>query len=106
MSIGFGRQGLLTTYNFWSVIVAIAAMTAGSALLMWIGERITQNGIGNGISIVLLINIVSSLPSDVTMLYRAFIAGASNIGFAALYAVIIIAVILAMVVFVVILQNG
>ena len=53
MAIGFGRQGLLTTYNFWSVIVAIAAMTAGSALLMWIGEQITQNGIGNGISLII-----------------------------------------------------
>ena len=79
MAIGFGRQGLLTTYNFWSVIVAIAAMTAGSALLMWIGEQITQNGIGNGISIVLLINIVSSLPGDVNTLYTVFVAGASNI---------------------------
>ena len=86
MAIGFGRQGLLTTYNFWSVIVAIAAMTAGSALLMWIGEQITQNGIGNGISIVLLINIVSSLPGDANTLYTVFVAGASNIGFAALYA--------------------
>lgn len=106
MSIGFGRQGLLTSYNFWSVLVAIAAMTAGSALLMWIGEQITQNGIGNGISIVLLINIVSSLPGDVTTLYEVFIAGASNIGIAVVIAAIIIAVILAVVVFVVILQDG
>ena len=106
MAIGFGRQGLLTTYNFWSIIVVIAAMTAGSALLMWIGEQITQNGIGNGISIVLLINIVSSIPGDVTTLYAAFIAGAANIGVAVLIAIAIIAVILAVVVFVVILQNG
>ena len=97
MAIGFGRQGLLTTYNFWSIIVVIAAMTAGSALLMWIGEQITQNGIGNGISIVLLINIVSSIPGDVTTLYAAFIAGAANIGIAVLIAIAIIAVILAVV---------
>ena len=105
-ALTFGRQGLLTTYNFWSIIVVIAAMTAGSALLMWIGEQITQNGIGNGISIVLLINIVSSIPGDVTTLYAAFIAGAANIGIAVLIAIAIIAVILAVVVFVVILQNG
>ena len=59
MSIGFGRQGLLLDYNVWSVIVAIACMTAGSAFLMWIGEQITEKGVGNGISIVLLFNIIS-----------------------------------------------
>ena len=106
MAIGFGRQGLLTTYNFWSVIVVISAMTAGSALLMWIGERITQNGIGNGISIVLLINIISSLPGDVTTLYTMFVASASNIGIALVIAIIIIAVIIGVVVFVVVLQDG
>ena len=68
MAIGFGRQGLLTTYNFWSIIVVIAAMTAGSALLMWIGEQITQNGIGNGISILLFAGIVAILPSTLNML--------------------------------------
>ncbi len=106
MAIGFGRQGLLTAYNFWSVLVVIAAMTAGSALLMWIGERITQNGIGNGISIVLLFNIISSLPGDATTLYTVFIATASNIGSAVVIAAIIIAIIVGVVVFVVILQNG
>ncbi len=106
MAIGFGRQGLLITYNFWSVLVVIAAMTAGSALLMWIGERITQNGIGNGISIVLLFNIISSLPGDATTLYTVFIATASNIGSAVVIAAIILAIIVGVVVFVVILQNG
>lgn len=105
MAIGFGRQGLLVNYNFWSVLVVIAGMTAGSALLMWIGERITQNGIGNGISIVLLINIVSSLPGDVTSLYSVFVAG-KNIGVATVVTAIIIAIVIGVVVFVVILQDG
>lgn len=105
MAIGFGRQGLLVNYNFWSVLVVIAGMTAGSALLMWIGERITQNGIGNGISIVLLVNIVSSIPGDVTTLYSVFIAG-RNIGVAAIVTAIIIAIVIGVVVFVVILQDG
>ena len=60
MAIGFGRQGLLLDYNAWNVIVAIVTMTTGSALLMWIGEQITDKGVGNGISIVLLFNILSS----------------------------------------------
>ncbi len=105
MSVGFGGQGLFKEYNVWSVIIAVATMTAGSAFLMWIGERITENGIGNGISIVLLFNIVSSLPEDVNTLYTRFMAG-KPIAFKVVYALIIIAVILAMVVFVVVLQDG
>ena len=68
MAVGFGGRGLLYDYNAWSVIVAVVTMTTGSALLMWIGERITEKGVGNGISIVLLFNIISSIPSDIRAL--------------------------------------
>ncbi len=112
MAVGFGGQGLLIGYGEKGfggkaamVIVAVAAMTAGSAFLMWIGERITENGIGNGISIVLLFNIISSLPNDVNTLYTRFIQG-KPIAFAVVYALIILAVAVTMVVFVVILQDG
>ncbi len=105
MAVGFGGQGLLLNYNVGSIIVAIATMTAGSALLMWIGERITENGVGNGISVVLLFNIVSSLPDDVNTLYTRFISG-RNIPVAIVSAIIILAIIIAMVVFVIILQDG
>ena len=64
MAIGFGRQGYLIEFNALNVITAITALTAGSAFLMWVGERITEKGIGNGISIVLVINIISRLPQD------------------------------------------
>ena len=50
MAIGFGGKGLLVEFTALNVIVAIVTMTAGSAMLMWIGERITENGVGNGIS--------------------------------------------------------
>ena len=63
MAIGFGRQGLMDDFNALNVITVIAALTAGSAFLMWIGERITENGVGNGISIVLTINIISRMPA-------------------------------------------
>lgn len=105
MAVGFGGQGLLIKYNVQSIIVCVAAMTAGSALLMWIGERITERGVGNGISMVLLFNIVSSVPSDAKTLYDRFMSGKS-VAFAAVALVIILAVILAMVVFVVYLQGG
>ena len=69
MIIGFGNQGIFDTdavkysamhdIRKWGVIVTgILAMTAGSAVLMWIGEQITEKGVGNGISIVLTINII------------------------------------------------
>lgn len=105
MAVGFGGQGLLLSYNAGSIIVAVATMTAGSALLMWIGERITENGVGNGISVVLLFNIISSLPDDVNTLYTRFISG-KNIPVAIVSAIIILAIIIAMVVFVIILQDG
>lgn len=106
IGIGFGRSGYLTEYNFLTVLTLILTLTAGSTALMWIGERITEKGIGNGISIVLVINIVSTIPDDLMSLYDQFIASAGNVGKAVLAAVIIIAIILAMVVFVIFLQDG
>lgn len=105
MAIGFGRQGLLEEYNALNVITVIAAMTAGSAFLMWIGERITENGIGNGISIVLVINIISRLPQDINNLFEQFVYGKST-ALAVVAAVIIIAIIIAMVALVVVLNGG
>lgn len=105
MTIGFGRQGLLQEFNFVNCATAIVVLVAGSAILMWIGERITERGEGNGISIILLINILSRLPADLTSLYNQFMQGKS-IPRAVLAGVIIAAVIIAVVVFVVVLSNA
>ena len=105
MAVGFGRQGLLKDYNFVNAAIVVLTLTAGSAFLMWVGERITEKGVGNGISIVLVINIISRVPSDMTTLYEQFIKGKS-IASGFLAAVIILAIILALVVLVVILQGG
>ena len=105
MAIGFGGSGLLPVYNAWTVIVAVAAMTAGSAMLMWMGERITERGVGNGISIILLINIVSGLPDDFATLFERFIKG-KNVANAVLAIAIIVVIGIAMVAFVVFLQGG
>ena len=72
---------------------------------MWIGERITEKGVGNGISIVLVINIISRIPSDFGTLYEQFVKG--KIPAKAVLAVVIIAaIILVTVVFVVVLQAA
>ena len=105
MTIGFGGQGLLENPTWYNMAVVVVTLTAGSAFLMWIGERITQNGVGNGISIVLLINIISRVPDDFVKLYQVFMQNKS-VAIAALAAVIILAVVLVTIVLVIILQDG
>lgn len=110
-AIGFGNRGVFratagtAAYNF-DVVVAIIAMIAGSTFVMWIGEQITEKGVGNGISIVLLINIVARMPSDIIGLFEKFVKGASSVGGAGLAALIIIATILFIIGFVVVLQDA
>ena len=106
MAVGFGRGGYLDKFDAPHVIMMVTGLTAGSAVLMWIGERITENGVGNGISIVLVINIISRIPEDLMTLYTQFIANAPNVGNAIIAAAVILAVILVTVVFVIILQDG
>ncbi len=112
MAIGFGGNGLLIGYAGASTIrkiagiaIAVVAMTAGSALLMWIGEEITDKGIGNGISLVLLFNILSSMPQDFQTLFIKFLSE-GNVATKVVRATIIVAVIVAMVAFVVILNDA
>ena len=105
MAWGFGRQGLLEEFNALNVISVVAALVAGSAFLMWIGERITERGVGNGISIVLVINIVSRLPQDISGLFEQFVFGKS-IALAVVAALIIVAIIIGMVVLTILLNDG
>ena len=105
MAIGFGRQGMIPNMSFLKGIVVVASLTAGSAMLMWLGERITEKGIGNGISIVLTINIVSRIPSDMSLLYENFVKG-KTIAKGMLTACIIAVIILFVVVLVLILNGA
>lgn len=104
MAIGFGNSGALEGgFNFTNVIVIVASFTAGSAFLMWLGEKITQYGIGNGISIILLINIVSRIPHDFINLFTKFIYQKPVVN-AISATLIIVAVTAATVVLVIVLQ--
>ena len=105
LAIGFGRSGLLQEYNVWNIIVVIVALTAGSAVVMWIGERITEKGVGNGISVVLVVNIISRLPQDMAGLYEQFIKG-KPVATGVVAALIILAVMIAMIILVIILNGG
>lgn len=99
-AISISLQNIFYSYNVFTVIIAVAAMTAGTAFLMWIGERITENGIGNGISLIITINILSRLPSGV-MLIVDQIKGGKYLAVAG-----ILVVFLAMVVVVILIQLG
>lgn len=105
MGVGFGRQNLLQENTFIYIAVVVTALTAGSTFLMWVGERITEKGVGNGISIVLMINIISRMPDDLIKLFNQFIKGKA-IAPGALAGVIILAIILSVVIFVIFLQGG
>lgn len=105
MTIGFGRQGLVPNINFLKGLTVVVALTAGSAFLMWVGERITEKGVGNGISIVLMINILSRVPSDLYSLYESFIKGKS-LAKGGLAALIILAVIVVTIVLVILLNDA
>uniref|UniRef100_UPI0025FDC0D6 preprotein translocase subunit SecY n=1 Tax=uncultured Eubacterium sp. TaxID=165185 RepID=UPI0025FDC0D6 len=105
MAIGFGKSGLLLEYNALNIITTVVTLTAGSTVIMWIGERITENGVGNGISIVLTINIISRIPQDLTLLFEQFVKG-KEIAFQVLNLAIIVAIIIAVTVLTVTLQGA
>ncbi len=105
MTIGFGRSGLIQNVNFLNSLTVVVALTAGSAFLMWVGERITEKGVGNGISIVLMINILSRVPQDIASLFETFVKG-KTVAKGLLAALIIIGVILLTIVLVIVLNDA
>ena len=105
MAVGFGNQGLIPDLNFVKGFTVVVCLTAGSCYLMWVGEQITEKGIGNGISMVLLINILSRLPQDLTSLYEQFVKG-KTIARGGLALLIVAAIIILMVVLVCILDGA
>ena len=105
MTIGFGNQGLVPNLDFAKGVVVVTCLTAGSSFLMWIGEQMTEKGIGNGISMVLLINILSRVPNDMVSLYEQFVKG-KTIARGGLAGLIILAIIVCMVVMVLILNGA
>ena len=99
VQMGTGVVDVLTQKDFLSAVVIIAAFTAGSCLVMWLGEQITEFGIGNGISMILFANIIASLPGTINMLTGANL-------FSWWMAVIIAVVLLLLVVFIVFINDA
>ncbi len=105
LCIGFDRGNYLTIHGILGYLVIIITLTTGSTFVMWLGEKVTDFGVGNGISIILLINIVSRMPSDFYDLYLKFVKGKDIVNM--VIAIVIVAgVIIITVALVVLLQDG
>ena len=72
----FGLPGPLVTIDPWAFrILSLVSLTAGTMLMMWLGEQITDRGIGNGVSLIITVNIIGSLPGAVMQLKQMFFPG-------------------------------
>jgi len=71
--------GLVTNESAFSLVLIIVSLVAGTAFLMWLGEKISEKGIGNGISMLIFIGIVAEIPSNVRNVALALKAGAISI---------------------------
>ena len=108
---GFGYYTLAKNYgvldttgvpDVWAAIVIILTFTAGSAFVMWLGEQITESGIGNGISIILFAGILSRVPSMILSAYQGVVTKTLPV-----WAIPLIVIgMLAMVVFIVFINNA
>src|SRR5699024_6137783 len=100
MSIGFNAMAggmLIDNPSFSKFLVIAIVLTSGTAFLMWLGEQITANGVGNGISIIIFAGIVAAVPNGVQQLYVTYFTNHGddlfiNIVIVALIALVILAV--------------
>ena len=75
MGIGFYRGGYLASKNALGLVIVVVALVTGACVLIYLGEEITKHGVGNGVSMILLFNIISRLPQDFKTLYDTFMSG-------------------------------
>ena len=98
----FGLRNAVENPGFASYITIVATFTAGTAFLMWLGEQITEKGVGNGISMIIFAGIVSGVPGMINDMYQNFMNGALNI-----WGIIgIVIFVLAMIAFVVFINDA
>ena len=98
IGVSFGFKGALVNDSIGSIALVALTLTAGTACLMWIGELITEKGIGNGISLIIFAGIVSRIPNGCLTLYSYIVEkGAIGVLVVLLFAVIALAAIVAVV---------
>lgn len=99
-AISIGFRSYFVDYNIFTVIVAVVTMTAGTAFLMWCGEKITENGVGNGISLIIVINILSGLDDGIVNIWDRLVNGEY------VTVLVVLVVIVLLIMFVVLIQLG
>ena len=102
LGMAFGLRSAINNPGIFSVLMIVVTLTAGTCLLMWIGEEITQKGIGNGISLIIFAGIVSRLPDGIATLAKYLNAGTVSL----LNVLLFLIIALAMIVFVVAISQG
>lgn len=102
IGMAYGLREAINNPGFFSILLITVTLTAGTILLMWIGEEITQFGIGNGISLIIFAGIVSRLPDALTILYKYLQAGSVSV--LSVFLFVIIAIL--MIAFVVAITQG
>lgn len=97
MTAAIRSQGALVSSSIWVLIEAVLSLVAGTAFLMWLGELITEKGIGNGISLFIFAGIVSEIPQEMARIYALVKLGQTHwynvLGLVAISVVTLIAVI-------------
>ena len=102
IGMSIGLKAAIINPSIGSILLIAISLTAGTALLMWIGEQITEKGIGNGISLIIFAGIVAQLPNGLSIIYEYVRAGTISYFNLALFIVIATA----MIIFVIMIQQG
>lgn len=107
MSIAFNNQyGMINDPSFVSYAVIVIVLTAGTAFLMWLGEQITEKGIGNGISILIFAGIVAAIPGGIQQIIAAKFTGDQNLFINIIITLVIAIVVIAIVAATIFIQQG
>ncbi len=109
LSIGFNNlyPGLVKDSSTTTILLIAITLTAGTAFLMWLGEQITENGIGNGISIIIFAGIVAGIPDSLATVYSVQIGEAGEQLFLNLVKILLVALFIVLVVVgVIFVQQG
>lgn len=102
IGMSIGLKAAVLNPNPVNILIIAITLTAGTTLLMWIGEQITAQGVGNGISLIIFAGIVAALPKNIGIIYQYLQAGTINYFSVLLFAIIAVG----MIVFVIFVEAG
>jgi len=94
IAVSLGRNGVLYSQDFFTYFIIVLSLTAGTAFIMWLGEQMTEYGIGNGTSLIIFAGILAGIPSGVQSLLASTQATSSMFGVLAFAAIILVMLLL------------